>query len=68
LETADVDLNNNSWPAKVHPSKFELFKRKDYKWDSDAKENPMQRAKRSEKLEKNETPDKVIKVNEEEEK
>ncbi|MBI2281819.1 MAG: M1 family metallopeptidase [Bacteroidetes bacterium] len=68
LETADVDLNNNSWPEKVHPSKFELFKRKDYKWDSDAKENPMQRAKRSEKLEKNETPDKVIKVNEEEEK
>ena len=68
LETADVDLNNNNWPAKVQPSKFELFKQREYRWDTDAKENAMQRAKRNEKLEKNETPEKVIKVNEEEEK
>lgn len=54
LETADVDLNNNNWPAKVHLSKFELFKQKDYKWDSDAKENQMQRAERVKKLEKGE--------------
>jgi aminopeptidase N len=49
LETADVDLTNNNWPAKVQPSKFELFKQREYKWDSDAKENPMQRAERNKK-------------------
>lgn len=68
LETADVDLNNNNWPAKVQPSKFDLFKQREYKWDSDSKENPMQRAERNKKLEKKETHEKVIKVNEEEEK
>jgi hypothetical protein len=52
LETADVDLNNNNWPAKVMPTKFELFKNRETKWDSDAKENPMQRAKRNEQLQK----------------
>ncbi|MCL4856523.1 MAG: hypothetical protein KJZ55_04495, partial [Flavobacteriales bacterium] len=52
LETADVDLNNNSWPAKVQPTKFELFKQRNYRWDADAVENPMQRAKRNEQLEK----------------
>jgi len=51
LETADVDLNNNSWPAKVQPTKFELFKQRNYRWDADAVENPMQRAKRNEQLE-----------------
>jgi len=49
LETADVDLTNNNWPAKVQPSKFELFKQREYKWDSDSKENPMQRAERNKK-------------------
>jgi hypothetical protein len=43
LETADVDLNNNSWPARNEPTRFQLFKNKDRK-----KENSMQRAIRAE--------------------
>lgn len=58
LETADVDLSNNSWPTKIQLSKFELFKQNNSRWDSDTKENPMQRAERNKKLEKNETPEK----------
>jgi hypothetical protein len=42
LETADVDLNNNHWPAKISPTRFELFKER----QQPAEENPMQRAKR----------------------
>jgi hypothetical protein len=42
LETADVDLSNNQWPAKVSPTRFELFKER----QQPAEENPMQRAKR----------------------
>ncbi|QGY48032.1 M1 family peptidase [Maribellus comscasis] len=26
LETADVDLDNNNWPPKVHPTRFQLYK------------------------------------------
>ena len=62
LETADVDLNNNNWPAKVQPTKFELFRQKNAKWDSDSKENPMQRAKRNEKLEQGQAVEKENKV------
>lgn len=40
LETADTDLNNNSWPARVEPTRYELFKLKQNG------ENPMQRQKR----------------------
>ena len=43
LETADVDLNNNSWPARNEPTRFQIFKVNDKK-----KENPMQRAFRAE--------------------
>ena len=43
LETADVDLNNNSWPARNEPTRFQIFKENDKK-----KENPMQRAIRAE--------------------
>ena len=43
LETADVDLNNNSWPARNEPTRFQIFKENDEK-----KENPMQRAIRAE--------------------
>jgi hypothetical protein len=43
LETADVDLNNNSWPARNEPTRFQIFK-ENYK----KKENPMQRAIRAE--------------------
>lgn len=45
LETADTDLSNNYFPSETQLSKFELFKRK----NSD-RENPMQRAKRAEKI------------------
>jgi hypothetical protein len=43
LETADVELNNNSWPPKVVPSRFELFKQ-NQNW---SQPNPMQRARSS---------------------
>ncbi len=45
LETADCDLDNNSWPSQAQPTRFQLFQQqKD-------KENPMQRQRRIEKLE-----------------
>jgi hypothetical protein len=37
LETADTDLDNNSWPKEVQPSRYQLFKQQQ------VKENPMQR-------------------------
>jgi hypothetical protein len=45
LETADTDLDNNSWPSKKQPSRYELFKKKNLQ------ENPMQRDLRLKKLE-----------------
>ncbi|MFN5844888.1 MAG: M1 family metallopeptidase [Flavobacteriia bacterium] len=45
LETADTDLNNNSWPARVQPTRYELFKQKQ------TGENPMQRQKKVDELE-----------------
>ena len=42
LEMADIDRSNNYWPARQQPTRFELFKSKDYN-----RENPMQRAKRA---------------------
>lgn len=47
LETADTDLNNNSWPTRVQPTRYDLFKQKQ------TNENPMQRQKRVEVLEGN---------------
>ena len=46
LETADTDLNNNSWPKEVLPTKYQLFKQQT------VKENPMQRQKRIDELNK----------------
>lgn len=40
LETADVDLNNNTWPEVVQPSRYQLFKQ------NPSKDNPMQRQKK----------------------
>jgi hypothetical protein len=40
LETADVDLNNNTWPQSSQPSRYQLFKQQT------TKENPMQRQKK----------------------
>ena len=45
LETADTDLNNNSWPMIYHPSTFELFKEKS-SWDKMKKSNPMKENKK----------------------
>ena len=44
LETADTDLNNNSWPSTKASTRFELFK------SSQTRENPMQRDKRLKEL------------------
>jgi hypothetical protein len=43
LETADIDTENNSFPRKPKPNRFEVFKQK-----QPGNENPMQRKKREE--------------------
>ena len=48
LETADTDLQNNSWPRKVIPSRYELFQQRKMRMQLD--ENPMQRQKRVDQL------------------
>jgi hypothetical protein len=40
LETADVNTNNNYWPPKTEPTRFQLFKQK-----MQMPKNPMQRQK-----------------------
>jgi len=47
LETADSDFNNNSWPKEIQPTKYQLFKQQT------VRENPMQRQKRVDGLNKN---------------
>ena len=42
LETADVDRNNNYWPARLEPTRFQLFKDRNRR-----QENPMQRDRRA---------------------
>jgi Peptidase family M1 domain len=42
LETADVDLNNNNWPAKVEQTRFKAFKEIKYP----NTENPMQKERK----------------------
>ena len=46
LETADTDTGNNYYPARQEISRFELFKKKNERWDAE-KENPMQRARKA---------------------
>ena len=46
LETADVDKNNNYWPPKNEPTRFQLFK-----YNRPYQENPMQRDRRAKKRE-----------------
>ena len=41
LETADTDRSNNYWPARVIPTRFQLFKQ-----ERDSEDNPMQDAQR----------------------
>ncbi|MBC8987777.1 M1 family metallopeptidase [Pedobacter sp. N36a] len=43
-ETADIDENNNSWPRKAQPSRFELFKQQQAPRGSSTGGNPMQQA------------------------
>ncbi|MCD0490442.1 M1 family metallopeptidase [Pedobacter sp. MC2016-14] len=45
-ETADIDEQNNSWPRKNQPSRFELFKQQQAPRGSSTGRNPMQEAKR----------------------
>jgi hypothetical protein len=40
LETADCDLDNNTWPKEIQPTRFQLFQQ------VKTKENPMQRQRR----------------------
>ncbi len=46
LETADVDISNNTWPQRITPTRFEMFKENQGR----SRENPMQRAKREAEL------------------
>ena len=41
LETADIDRDNNYWPERKEPSRFELFKAR----ETNTEPNPMQKAK-----------------------
>ncbi len=45
LETADVDVNNNYWPARHIPTRFQLYKKKQKRL-----ENKMQRQKRADEM------------------
>ncbi len=49
LETADVDVSNNSWPPQQQPTRFELFKRQETKRWEEGGENGMQRDARAKK-------------------
>lgn len=48
LETADVDLNNNYWPPKVQPSRFQLYKSRygSGRGYGGGGQNPMQKAQK----------------------
>ena len=46
LETADTDLDNNSWPRVMTPTRYQLYRQEQ------KKENPMQRQLRLEQLER----------------
>ena len=48
LETADTDLQNNMWPKKALPSRYDLFQQR--KMRTQQRENPMQRQKRVDEL------------------
>jgi hypothetical protein len=47
LETADTDLNNNTWPREMQATRYQL-----YKQEESRKENPMQRQLRVDELQK----------------
>ena len=43
LETADCDLNNNAWPPRMAPTRFDVFKRGEWRG---GRPNPMQEGQR----------------------
>ncbi len=45
-ETADIDENNNAWPRRSNPSRFDLFKQQTAPRGSSTGSNPMQEAKK----------------------
>jgi hypothetical protein len=49
METADCDLENNYFPPKLQPSRFQLFKGGSGRYPSEG-ENPMQRDRRAKEL------------------
>jgi len=53
LETADVDVSNNSFKPKASPDRFELFKNKYGRRSYNRGENPMQRANKIKEKNKN---------------
>ncbi|RQO64477.1 aminopeptidase [Pedobacter sp. KBW06] len=46
-ETADINENNNSWPRKAKPSRFELFKQQQSPRGASAGPNPMQQSRQN---------------------
>jgi hypothetical protein len=54
LETADTDRNNNYWPKRVEPTRFEMFLQGGRSQrNTSVRENKMQRAKRAAEMEGN---------------
>ncbi|MBD3750011.1 MAG: M1 family metallopeptidase [Sphingobacteriales bacterium] len=47
LETADIDVSNNSFPRAIEPSKFELFKMQSVPRGASTGGNPMQKAQKN---------------------
>jgi Peptidase family M1 domain len=46
LETADTDLDNNTWPRILQPTRYQLYKQEQ------TRENPMQRQQRLEQMQR----------------
>jgi hypothetical protein len=49
LETADIDVSNNSFPRSYEPTKFELFKQQQTIRGASSGGNPMQEAQKTQK-------------------
>ena len=51
LETADIDVSNNTWPAENQMSRFDVFKKKEARGGNMyGPENPMQKANRAKEM------------------
>jgi hypothetical protein len=46
VETADTDLDNNTWPRSMQPTRYQLYKQEQ------TRENPMQRQQRLEQMQR----------------